>query len=230
MPSGESYTVVVTDDDFMIARLHARFIDDQPEYRVLCTTSTGAGTLNTLEHLRPDLLVLDIYLPDLSGIGVLAEIRNRKLPCDVILITAAREREVVEEGFRLGIFDYLVKPFKLERLGDSLRKYAEYRRRLATSESVDQSIVDHLTRIRAMGGSTRTAVESGFDPRTLDRIRRVLAEAGRPCTANEVAAMAGVSRSTARAYLDHLIELQVAEEDLSYGTVGRPKRLFQIRT
>ncbi|WP_051375643.1 response regulator [Alicyclobacillus pomorum] len=227
MPMTNVLKVLVVDDDFMIARLHAKYIDAQSHYKVLDTAYTGEETLHLLKQNPPDLLVLDVYLPDKSGLDVLSEIRSQKIPCDVILITAAKELEVVEEGFRLGIFDYLMKPFNLERLGESLQKYAQYKKRLSMSLSVDQKVVDHLKQIRATGVQKHEG-ESGIDRRTLDRIGRALEQAGRACTAEEVAELAGVSRSTARTYLDYLVEKQIAAEALSYGTVGRPRRLFRI--
>jgi response regulator of citrate/malate metabolism len=228
MQSNRELKVIVVDDDFMIARLHAQFINSQPPYQVVATAYTGQEAVDMLEKHRPDLLVLDVYLPDKSGLDVLGEIRSRKIPCDVILITAAKELNVVEEGFRLGIFDYLMKPFNLERLGESLDKYAQYKRRLSSSDAIDQRVVDHLKQIRASGSLRQYEHESGIDPRTLDKVRHALAHVRKACTADEIAELAGVSRSTARLYLTYLVEKNIAVEELSYGTVGRPKRLFRL--
>lgn len=228
MHEAHVFRVMVVDDDFMIARLHARFINNQSSYQVIHTAVTGTDALAMLATTKPDLIVLDVYLPDLSGIEVLSIIRSRKIPCDVILITAAQEREVVEEGFRLGVFDYLVKPFDLKRLGESLHKFTEYKQRLVTSASVDQLTVDSLKRIRSTTSTDRTHIESGIDPRTLQRIRNCLQQAYTACTAEDIAREAGVSRSTARYYLDYLVEIHDAQEELSYGAVGRPKRLFRF--
>lgn len=220
--------VLVVDDDFMIARLHAQFIHSLQYYKVTATANSGSDTLAELEKARYDLVILDVYLPDKSGIEVLREIRSRGLPCDVILITAAKELKVVEEGFRLGIFDYLMKPFNLDRLGETMNKYTQFKRKLSAATSFDQMAVDNLRQILAPGGYGRVTTESGVDPRTLDRIRQTLEQAGKACTAEEIAEQSGVSRSTARSYLAYMVEKDIAVEELSYGTVGRPRRLFSM--
>ncbi len=222
-------TAVVVDDDFMIARVHAKFIDGQFAYRVVGTAYTGEQAFDIVTQTCPDLLILDIYLPDQSGLDVLGKIRAKKIPCDVILITAANELHVVEEGFRLGIFDYLMKPFNLTRLGESLQKYAHFKKHLTSSSRINQDTVDHLRQIRATGAIYRNTTESGIDQRTLERVKLAIDKAGHACTAEDVAKIAGVSRSTARTYLDYLVESHAVMEELSYGAVGRPRRLFYPR-
>lgn len=221
---------VVTDDDFMIARLHEKFINTLSMYRVVGTAANGAETLQVVQETDPDLLVLDVYLPDKSGLDVLRELRAREVSCDVILVTAAKEVQVVEDAFRLGIFDYLMKPFNLERLRGALEKYAQYRHSLYRQGAMSQEMVDNLRQMRASSSSTgvRHDTESGIDQRTLVRVRKALDDIGRPCVAEDVAEYAGVSRSTARNYLSYLVEQGLVFEELSYGSVGRPRRLFVV--
>ncbi len=228
MHTDKPVKVLVVDDDFMIARVHAKFIDSKGSYQVVGITYNAEQTLEAVEQHQPDLLVLDVYLPDRSGLEILREVRSREVPCDVIFITAAKELGVVEDGFRLGIFDYLIKPFNLERLGASLQKYLEFKSRLSTSVSVDQEVVDNLRKIRAAGSAARALNESGVDIRTLQRIQNCLKSVDQACSAEEVAHLAGVSRSTARTYLDYLVEKNIAVEELLYGAVGRPRRLFRM--
>jgi len=221
--------VVVADDDFMIAGLHQKFIEAEPGFTVVGIGYNAHQTLDLIEHERPDLLVLDVYLPDKSGLEVLSQIRLKKYACDVILITAAKELKIVEEAFRFGIFEYLMKPFALERLGVSLRKYALFRSHLsAATTAVNQGLVDQLNSIRSSVTPSKPLNESGIDTRTLERIRGALQSVSHPCTAEDIASLAGVSRSTARTYLEYMIEKGIAEEQLLYGNVGRPRRLFRI--
>ncbi|MCL6637530.1 MAG: response regulator [Alicyclobacillus sp.] len=219
--------VVVVDDDFLIARMHAQYVVTQPGYQVVATARSYMEAQHALTVTQPDLLILDVYLPDGSGIDLLREVRTSLRPCDVILITAAKEMHVVQDGFRLGVFDYLIKPFNLERLSKSLHNYAQYRARLAQNRSVDQQAVDDLKTILA---PPSRPTEAGVDQRTLERIRACLAGHNQPLSAEEVAQRAGVSRSTARLYLAHLVRLGQVEEDLIYGNVGRPRRLFRLHT
>jgi response regulator of citrate/malate metabolism len=218
--------VVVTDDDFMIAKLHGKFVESQPHYQVMGIANDYKQTLAMVKNKKPDLLLLDVYLPDKSGIEVLREIRMQNIPCDVILITAAKEVDVVQEGFRLGIFDYLIKPFDLDHLKNALGKYAQYKSQINRVSSLDQSMVDDLKKLRAV--SYIKPATSGVDVRTLERIKNCLRECGQPKSAVEIANLAGVSRSTARTYLAYLVEEQVVKEELIYGTIGRPQKVFTI--
>lgn len=219
--------MIVVEDDFRINQIHQRYVNSVGGFTVVGAAKTAGETLRLLQECQPDLLLMDVYLPDQSGVELLSEIRARKHSCDVILVTAAKELDVVEAGFRQGIFDYLVKPFTLDALGVSLRKYAQYKFQLEGSGPVDQAVIDSLKKIRATRLVERTGQESGIDDRTLERIVQTLSILNSACTAEEIAREAGVSRSTARTYLDYMVEKGLAQEWLSYGSVGRPRRMFQ---
>ncbi|KIL37139.1 hypothetical protein SD70_31070 [Gordoniibacillus kamchatkensis] len=221
--------VFVVDDDFMIAKMHGKLVDAEP-----CFTWVGTGhnyeqALAGIEELTPDLVVLDVYLPDRSGIELLRTLRSRNLKCDVILITAAKETATVEEGFRLGIFDYLIKPFDLKLFKETLEKYAQFQTKLTAAKEVDQSIVNNLKKLRSpSAASAPDHLQKGIDARTLDKIKRCLEQQREFLSAEQISALAGVSRSTVRNYLVYLVEEGVAEELQQYGTVGRPQRLFRL--
>ncbi|MCH5583395.1 response regulator [Shimazuella sp. AN120528] len=229
--SQKNIQVVVVDDDFMIARLHGKLVDSIPCYQLAGTANNYETALHLVNELQPDLLLLDVYMPDRSGMELVRTIRAKTLPCDVILITAAKELEVIEEGFRFGVFDYLIKPFDLDRLQKTLKKYFQYKMSLAKSNtlSIDQTVVDDLKQLRSVNQSVNQLQQKGIDLRTLERVRNCLLQANRFLSAEEVASMSGVSRSTARNYLVHLVESQRAEEQLLYGTVGRPQRLYRCK-
>ena len=218
--------VLVVDDDFMIARVHAKYIEAQKGYSVVGVTHNFEETLILVHELHPDLLILDVYLPDRSGIDLLRTIRSEGIPCDVILITASNELEVVEEGFRLGIFDYLIKPFDLEHLNESLLKYKQFKTRLAISPNLNQAIVDDLRKIRSTGANKE--LQTGIDFRTLERIKQCLRSTEGFQSVEVIAKLAEISRSTVRMYLTYLVEENLVEEKLLYGTVGRPQRVYQM--
>lgn len=218
--------VVVVDDDFMIARLHGKFVDAQMDYKLVGMAYSYEQALELIQETKPNLVLLDVFMPDHSGLDLLREIRGRNIHCDAILITAAKELDIVEEGFRLGVFDYLIKPFDLTHLQNALQKYAAFKRRLANAASVDQGMLDDLKKLRSM--SHLKSVPSGIDIRTLDRIRHCLSNSNQSKSAEQIAKLAGVSRSTARTYLAHLVESGEAREELLYGTVGRPQSVFHM--
>jgi len=222
--------VMVVDDDFMIAKMHSSYIEKLPDYELAGVAHSYEQTIAQVKELQPDLLLLDVYLPDQSGIEVLRTIRMEKIPCDIILITAAKELTVIEEAFRLGIFDYLIKPFDLDHLKDTLEKYRRFKRHLQSSAQPDQNFVEGLKKLRAAHSSPAQQVQKGIDTRTLERIKGIMRQDNEYRTAEQFALLTGVSRSTARAYLDFLVTRGDAEEFLQYGAVGRPQRLFRIKS
>ena len=221
--------VLVVDDDFMIARMHEKFIEQQEGYQAVGIANNFEQAMALTRELQPDLILLDVYLPDRSGIEALRAFRGEQLPCDIILITAAREVEIIEDAFRLGIFDYLIKPFDLDLLRDALVKYRQFQSHLRLGVQPDQKFVEGLKLFRGAKPAPLQQTQKGIDLRTLELVKQSLAQDGEFRTAEQVAQAAGVSRSTARAYLDHLLEQGHIEELLHYGTVGRPQRQFRLK-
>lgn len=220
-------SALVVDDDFMIAKLHGNFVDSQKGYKLVGTAHSFYEAVECMDKVQPDLILLDIYLPDRSGIELLHTIRTQNRRCDVIVITAAKELEIVENGFRFGIIDFLIKPFNLTQLQASLNKYIKFKCRLSVSSQIDQETVDDLKKLRI--SESGTAVNpKGIDTRTLEKIKNCMMNAKSSLSADQIAKLAGVSLSTTRTYLSHLVEERILIEEQKYGTVGRPLRLYRI--
>jgi response regulator of citrate/malate metabolism len=227
-----SIRAIVVDDDFMIAKMHGKFIASQSGYELAGLAYNYAQALSVVSESKPDLLLLDVYLPDRSGIDLVRTIRSQNIPCDMILITAAKEREIVEEGFRLGVFDYLFKPFDLEHLQNTLHKYIQYRMHLSAANQLNQKSLDDLKKLRASNSSrspSSNQLQKGIDIRTLERIKHCLMEKTEFQSVEQISQRAGVSRSTVRNYLAYLFEEQMVEEFVQYGTIGRPQRLYRLK-
>ena len=221
--------VLVVDDDFRIAQLHAKYVAQQDGYVLVGIAHDCAGALDKAHELKPDLVILDVYLPDRSGIEVVRGIREAQLRCDVILITAAKEIEIIDEAFRLGIFDYLLKPFGPDIFKDALAKFRQFREQLRSEAEPDQGFVEGLKRLRATRAPSALHPQKGIDARTLERVTAILKAADEGRTAEQIGRLAGVSRSTARLYLNHLVECGQADQVLQYGGVGRPQVLFNAK-
>jgi response regulator of citrate/malate metabolism len=220
--------VVVVDDDFRVAEIHAEFVADVPGYEVLARAHTASAALEAIGRRRPDLVLLDVYLPDASGLEVLR--RLRALPGggpDVILLTAAREMEAVRTAMRAGALQYLLKPVDFAALRTRLEAYAELHALQAEAGDVDQRDVDDmfgLLRPPAAGGELPPAVRSP----TAQRVVAALREAQDGLMATDVAERVGVSRATAQRYLSTLVRAAVVELDLDYGTTGRPRHRYRV--
>lgn len=224
----EPIRVIVVDDDFMIAKLHGNFISAQKGCHLVGTAHSYAEAMKLMNTAAPDLLLLDIYLPDRSGIELLRTIRLENRRCDVILITAAKELEMVEEGFRFGVIDYLIKPFNLTQLQSAIQKYVQFKSRVSSFTELNQGTVDELKKLRISESLPSPLPQKGIDIRTLERIKKSITGSLHPLSAEQISKLAGVSLSTTRNYLSYLVEEQIIIEEQQYGTVGRPLRLYRI--
>ena len=218
--------ILIVEDDPAIAEIHRRFVQRLAGFEVLGVALTLFDAREQIAILKPDLVLLDVWLPDGEGFSLLRELRQRGAHLDVILLTAAREAAALQEAMRLGVVDFILKPVVFERLRDTLGNYAESRAALAALADIDQQAVDALfgTPLQqvAAGG-----LPKGIDALTLQRVLAALNQQG--ASAEEIGSRVGVSRTTARRYLEFLVGQQLASPELEYGTVGRPERRYRQR-
>ena len=219
---------LVVDDDFRVADLHCTYVERVPGFAVAGRAHTGTEALEAVDRLRPDLLLLDFYLPDLSGLEVLGRLRDEDHPpVDVIAITAARDVEDLRAAMRGGVVYYLIKPFRLAMLEAKLLAYASAHARLSRMGEADQGEVDRIfgtLRVASRGA----ALPKGLSDATLELVIQALRTARSGLAAADVADVAGLSRVTARRYLDHLCRLGSAELTMRYGGPGRPEHRYRL--
>ena len=218
---------LVVDDDYRVADLHSAYVERVPGFQLAGRAQTGEGTLDSVDQLRPDLVLLDIYLPDISGLDVLQLLREEDHPpVDVIAITAARDVDSLRAAMRGGVVHYLIKPFLFPAFEQKLLSYAAARDRMARIGRADQGDVDRIFgALRTVGTA---ALPKGLSDATLDVIVQALGGSSSGLPAAAVAELAGVSRVTARRYLDHLCQLGRAELSMRYGSPGRPVHRYRL--
>lgn len=218
--------VLIVDDDFMVAKIHKGFVERTAGFEVVGVAHAGAEALALAERLQPDLVLLDVYLPDTSGLDLLQGLREAAPELDVLVISAAREAETVRRALRGGIVHYLMKPFSYDDLRERLEHYQQTYGSLATSRTeTDQADVDRVF------GMSRADVRlpKGFSAETLRLVEEQLRNAATDLSAAQMAALLGLSRVSARRYLEHLSDTNKAEVRLRYGEVGRPERRYAWR-
>ncbi|HEX7744295.1 MAG TPA: response regulator [Micromonosporaceae bacterium] len=223
--------VLVVDDDFMVARVHSGFVERTPGFTVVGTAHTAAEAIKAAERLRPDLILLDIYLPDMTGLAVLQQLRwDPQTEVDVIVVTAASDVDSVKQALRGGVVHYLIKPFRYQDLRERLDHYAERHQRLGalTDPRGAMARQDEVDRIFAAPVTGRGAMPKGLTAETAALVRSALAAAGtQGLSAAECAERTGLSRVSARRYLEHLVTAGAAEVRSRYGSTGRPERRFR---
>jgi response regulator of citrate/malate metabolism len=216
---------LIVDDDFMSASVHRSYTERLAGFTVVGEAHTGEEALTLVRRLQPDLVLLDIYLPDMSGLEVMRRMRTEALPVDVIAVTAAKDVETLRGAMQGGVLHYLVKPFLFDTFRERLERYATLKRRLEKLREASQEDVDKLfSLLRAEG---RDGLPKGISSPTLGLVVEALRDSDDPLTAIEVGERAGISRGTARRYLDYLGTIGTVELSLRYGAAGRPEHLYR---
>jgi response regulator of citrate/malate metabolism len=212
---------MVVDDDFRVADLHARFVGRIPGFEVVGVANTASEAVELAKQLRPDLALLDQYLPDALGTSIAQE-----LGCDIIMLTAANQGGVVREAVGRGVVNYLVKPFSETTLAERLRAYARFRGQLGGDRTLDQAEIDRAVRVLHEGDHLDAALRKGRSSHTARLVVDALRTAAEPVTAADLAAQLGLSRATAQRYLSDLAADGRVTVELRYGTTGRPEHLY----
>lgn len=226
MTSQRDISVLVVDDDFRVADLHADVVGRTSGFSVLGTAHTGHAAVETARNRHPDLVLLDLYLPDEDGLSVLGKLREGSGPHpDVIAITAARDLPSIRTAMQRGVVYYLVKPFPFRALAEQLASYRELWLRTRAGGTVGQGDVDELFGL--MGGSASTAqLPKGHSEPTMALVRAEFDHASADWSAVEVAERVGISRATAQRYLALLVRSGDLELHLRYGSAGRPEHRY----
>ncbi|MCW2553142.1 MAG: Transcriptional regulatory protein [Mycobacterium sp.] len=219
--------VLVVDDDFMVAEIHRKFVDRVDGFTTVGAARTGAEALEMAGALQPDLILLDVYLPDMTGLEVLQWLRSVGNPVGVIMITAARELDTVSGALDGGAADYLIKPFEFPQLLAKLEAFAARADALASATGADQTLIDSL--FGSPGGSSGPTpgdpLPKGLGAVTGQLVLDAVRATGEVSSA-ECAELVGISRVSARRYLEHFLSVGALELRLQYGA-GRPERRYR---
>jgi len=220
--------VLVVDDQPVVARAHRAFVDRVPGFRTVAVVGDGDAALARVARGDVDLVLLDLAMPGTHGLDVCRALRELPDAPDVLVVTAARDLASVRTAVRHGVVHYLIKPFAFAALRERLEAYAAYRAAASGQGSVtDQGEIDAalaVLRTRAGGG-----LPKGMSRETLDLVRDALHAAGHGLTASEAATATGLSRVTARRYLEHLVACGAYAREPVYGRSGRPELRYLPR-
>jgi two-component system response regulator DctR len=216
---------VIVEDDPMVTEVNRQYIMAVGGFEIAGTAQTSTGALQLILTHQPELVILDIYLPDQNGLETLREIRRQDLPTDVIVVTAARDTDTIQLALRYGAIDYIVKPFKFERIKSALECYRILYHKLNTKATFDQQEIDRLTFSKNQQQET---LPKGLAEVTMKQILLYLFKQANSVSAEEVAEGIGLARVTARRYLDYLAKAGRIELKIQYGSVGRPVNRYKI--
>ncbi|WED24275.1 response regulator [Vibrio sp. JC009] len=220
--------VLIVEDIKEMSSLLSEHISTLYPYHVVGIAPTLADARMMINHLKPSLILLDNYLPDGTGLSLLKSLRAKDNPVDVIFVTAANDTETTVTAIRYGAFDYLLKPFSLDQVSDSLSRYFEFNRSvfIEKDENINQSFVKRIYNTH-LNSDSMTSHPKGIDSITLQKVLAAFGE-GESYTADMISKKTEISRTTARRYLEYATNIGQLNADIEHGKVGRPQRSFRL--
>ena len=221
------YKVLIVEDDPMVAMINEQYIGRNKNFQVIQKCKDGKAALEFLKDNTADLMILDVYMPHMDGFETLRQIRKQQISVEAIMVTAANDREALEEALHLGIVDYLVKPFTYDRFQMALDKFMAQKNALKDVSILNQKNIDYI--IDSSGKKSEELHPKGIQDKTLELIIGHLKENKEKwMTGDEVAEKVGLTVVTVRRYMNYLSENGTVVGKMNYETGGRPCVIYQI--
>lgn len=215
--------VILIEDDLWVARVNREMVEAEPGFLVVGQAESVREGLALARSLEPDLLLVDVYLPDGSGLELVHALRAERRSFEAIMITAASDVDSIQHALHDGALDYLIKPFEQSRLRQALGRYLE-REAVRVGRNLTQARLDRL-----LGHSEDSRLPKGVDAITLEQVQGALLSLDEPQSAEEIGERVGLSRVTAWRYLEHLARTGFVTLEVAHGGVGRPIKRYRLR-
>ncbi|MCO4851930.1 response regulator [Bacillus vallismortis] len=222
----KEWKVLLIEDDPMVQEVNKDFITTVKGFKVCATAGNGEEGIKLIKEKKPDLVILDVYMPKKDGIKTLQEIRKQKLEVDIIVVSAAKDKETISLMLQNGATDYILKPFKLERMRQALEKYKQYKQKIDAHDTLSQEQLDAILNIPQQAVQD---LPKGLNHFTMNEVTAFLKRQTASLSAEEVAKALGIARVTARRYLDYLEKTGAIQLDVQYGGVGRPVNRYVFK-
>ncbi|HHW36555.1 MAG TPA: response regulator [Bacillales bacterium] len=214
--------VLLIEDDPMVQEVNRQFIERIEGFKIVGIAGNGYEGIKMIKKLKPDLIFIDIFMPAQDGLETIHQIRKEAITVDIIPITAATDMETIRNVLQNGAFDYIMKPFKFERIKKSLENYRTFRNQLHSKGTLTQKDLDQIRFEKEDYESSNFELPKGLNEVTFKKVMNYLNEQKQPLSAEEVAEKVGLARVTARRYLDYLAKSGHILIDVQYGGIGRP--------
>ncbi len=224
---------LIVDDDPAVLRLHASYLSGIPGFTLVGAVRTGEAAARFAADQRVDLVLLDMNLPDFSGVEVLHRLRLvHEWEVDVLVISSSRDTFTVRQALAAHVVGYLVKPFTKEAFAERLEGYRNSRaeRRAETAVALGQGEIDSLVGARGVTSTRRPDAEAALPKGLSDSTMRLVLDSlstVTPVSVRDITDHSGASRATVRRYLDHLVRTGAVDMSHRFGARGRPEVLYR---
>ena len=222
------YNVLIVEDDPMVAMINEQYVNRHKDFKVVGKCKDGELALSYIQENPVDLIILDVFMPRMNGFETLRELRKEHKSVDVIMVTAANDRESLEEALHLGIVDYLVKPFTFDRFKIALDKFISQKKLLQDFDTLNQSNIDFI--IDKTKKTSQEVFPKGIQDKTLQAILSCLKNnRNKEITSDFISEQTGLTSVTVRRYMSYLEENGTVIGELNYETGGRPCMYYYLK-
>lgn len=228
--------VLILEDDPMVRDINSKFLFKIDEFHLAKAAANISEAQEYIKQSNVDLVLLDIYLPKENGIDFLKWLRRKEMEVDVILITADKTSNMVQEAFRYGAVDYLIKPFTFERFEEALTNYKQRYNKINDLDTIEQKMLDkYISKNVALNDNKNSGegreYEKGINKYTYNIIWKEIcrSSSGEFLTAEEVSEKSTVARVTVRKYLEYMEREGKVEKLIEYGKIGRPQHKYKCK-
>jgi len=211
----------------MVADINRRFTEAVEGFTVVGIATNGKQALEFLGRQIPDLILLDLYMPQVDGMEVLALLRKKEVLVDIILITAASDGATIHKIVRAGVVDYLIKPFKFERFRTALESFRDFKETVERKETFSQQELDKFLAAKKIAANL--TLPKNLHSHTLTTVGEFLIQQTEQQSAEQVAECVGISRVTARRYLEYFVKEGRVAMILDYLPLGRPIHRYKMK-
>ena len=211
------YRVIIVEDEPEIARSTKRFVEKKADFQVTAIFSNGQEALNYIWLDPVDLIILDLFMPQMNGQEFLYRLRKEDLRTEVIVVTGNNDAGNVRDVLPFGIVDYLLKPFSAARFSEALDRFVQ-RYQIMFSNPARSSETAHLEELKARG----------LEPAPYQAILNFMDASPDSCfSAEELAKAAGLSKVAVRRYLNEMLEVQDIVSSVEMN--GGPRPVMRYR-
>ena len=212
--------ILVVEDDPMVSKFNEHYIKQMKDFKLIDSARNSEQALELLKQNTYDLVLLDIFMPAIDGLELLQEIRLKGYNVDVIVVSAANDKERIQQALRLGAVDYIIKPFEFERFNMALTNYKAKCESMGSYSQFKQEDLDHSILFKEV--NTDVSVPKGLDKHTIKLIWEIIVQQEAMFTTDEISSKAGISRVSIRKYLEFFKSINILSLELHRGAVGRP--------
>lgn len=217
-------TVLIVEDDPMVAAINRGYLERTGGFAFGGIAADCDTARAVLAGGDISLVLLDISMPGADGLSLLREIRECYPDVDVIMVTASGSSADIQTALRMGVADYIVKPFSFERFQAALTTYANRARLLERGERLSQEQLDKAILQRP---DAPRELPKGVDRTTLGRIRDTISGSRQEYKMGDLVLLTGLSRVSIKKYLDYLESVSCINRSLVYPPMGRPYSVYR---